>query len=338
MALVNGCNTKYNDPVLDNFKRTQKLKHFPSRIESDSIGAIIDLLIMDSVLVTNNMYEEFVYRLYNINTRQPIINCVKKGRGPFEVLQPNLLNRDSNTIFSTFDVNSRSLIFYTISDLINGILGSIKVVRLDYNIFRAIPINDSLVLCTGAFENGEFILINMNSKNIISTLNYPKSKEFESISDFTRGFVLQGELALRPNNVEFVKVAGSAGIIEIGKIVNGKMKRVISEEYYYPTFKLNGKFPVYAKETKFAFHSLIATEDHFYVIYSGNSIADKGKEFTSGEHILIYDWELNPIIHCKLDRELKRMSINIERNIAYGYSINSISGEPEIVCYELPNL
>lgn len=333
-----GCSSEQDEPVLNDFRVTKKLEHYQSPIDSKDIGEVVDILIMDSVLVTSNMYEEFIFKIYNINTGKVINQCISKGRGPGEVLDPNLISKYNDTTFTTFDVNKKELIYYSILELCKGSSSSLKDVQLDFGIFRANPLNDSLVICTGVFEDGEYYLINMNSKDRVSTLEYPYVKQLEMILPFTKGFLLQGELALRPFHNEFVKVCNGAGIIEIGTINDEIMENVFTKVYFNPIFKLNGIHPAFARESKFAFHSLNVTKEYFYTIYSGNSMAEKGGEFTAGHNLLVYNWHGQPVINYQLDRKIKRFTLNIERSIAYGYCTNPTTGEPEIVYYKLPNL
>lgn len=331
-----GCSSQKKDPVLSDFKETKALVHVQSRIKNNDIGEVIDILVKDTILITNEKFNKHVYKIFNIKNGKIICQCILKGKGPGEITNPNLINEYNDKFFTTFDTNKKELIYCSYSGLCQGDSDALKYYKLDNNIFRAYPLNDSLVICTGLFDEGQFILINVNSKKIIATQDYPLIDKLKKYNNVIKGFILQGEIALRPGHAEFVKVSNGAGIFEIGNIHGNTIENNLTKVYFIPKFEIRGNSPVYSEESNFAFHSLVGTQKYFYVIYSGNSMAEKGSEFTAGRNLLVYNWKGESVINFQLDRTLKRMTLDKKRNIIYGYCINPTIGEPEFVTYQLP--
>lgn len=330
------CSFKKSDFVLGDFKLTKKLTHVQSQIKSDDIGDVIDIMVKDTILITNQVFNEYIFKIFNVKTGEIICQSISKGKGPGEILKPNLLNEYNDLMFTTYDANRKELIYCSYNGLCQRDPNSLKYYKLNFNIFRAYPVNDSLVICTGIFDEGQFILINIHSKKIIATQDYPSIDKLKDFNNVTKGLILQGEIVLRPGHAEFVKVSNGAGVLEIGNILDNRIKNYLTKVYFISKFEIRGNAPVYSKESNFAFHSLVGTRKYFYVIYSGNSMAEKGSEFTAGRNLLVYNWEGEPVINFQLDRAIKRMTLDKTRKIIYGYCTNPTTGEPEFVTYHLP--
>jgi hypothetical protein len=336
ILFCSGCTTQNSDSVLHEFKVTKKLTHIQSNIKNDDIGEVVDILVKDTILITNQMFNEYIFKIFNVKTGETLCQCISKGKGPGEMLKPNLINEYNDSLFSTFDVNRKELIYCSYDGLCHEDPNSIIYHKLNYNAFRAYPLNDSLVICTGIFDEGQFILVNMHSKKIIATQDYPSIDNLGKFNNVIKGLLLQGEMALRPGHAEFVYVCNGADIIEMGNIHDNLINNTLTKVYSLPKFEVRGNTPVHPKESKFAFHSLIGTQKYFYVIYSGNSMAEKGSEFTAGRNLLVYNWKGEPIINFELDRAIKRMTFDERKRIIYGYCTAPTTGEPEFVTYQLP--
>ncbi len=333
-----GCTIRDKDIVLRDFKKKIELRHTPTLIKSGDIGEIVDILILDSVLIANEMFNEKIFKFYNVKTGEIIHQACNRGKGPNEILYPNLMNKYNDSTFTMFDITKKELIYINILNFSKGNTNFVKKDRLNFSIFRANSVNDSLVLCTGVFEDGGYYLINKNIANNIVALDYPPYTQVEKLTNVTKGFILQGELALRPNHNEFVKVCNGAGVFEIGKIDNFELEYTFTKTYFFPDIKLVNNRVIHSPKDRYAFHSLLVTENVFYVVYSGKSLEKEGGEFSSGHNVLVYDWSGNPIANLQLDRDVKRMSLDEKNNTIYAYSVNPITGEPEIITYKLPLL
>jgi hypothetical protein len=332
------CTTQKRDSVLNEFKVTKKLAHIQSNIKNNDIGEVVDILVKDTILITNQMFNEYIFKIFNIKTGATICECIPKGKGPGEMLNPNLIKEYNDSLFSTFDTNRKELIYCSYEGLCHENPNSLIYHKFNYSVFRAYPINDSLVICTGIFDEGQFILVNMHSKKIIATQDYPSIAKLEKSTNAIKGLLLQGEMSLRPGHNQFVYVSNGVEIFEIGNIHDNLINNTLTKVYSIPKFELRGNIPVHPKESRFAFHSLIGTQEFFYVIYSGNSIIEKGSEFSAGRNLLVYNWKGEPIINFELDRAIKRMTLDERKRIIYCYCTDPNTGEPEFVTYQLPNI
>lgn len=334
---VSGCtkNSKTNDPVLTVFNKHINLTSNKSKINSDEIGELVDLQIFDSVLLWNEMFSPKIYKLFNIKTGKLMAQSIRKGRGPNEQSLPNLLTQyDQNTV-STYSRTKKELIFLNLKDILNGDIKFEKTVKVNSNAFQVYPINDTLLISTGIFENGQYSIFNISSQKTSAFLKYPPLKN--DVNEKTKGFIFQNEISLKPDKKKFVSVYSSQSIIEICSIQDGSIKREHLTTYEIPEVILKNGSPVYPKDSKFAFHSVSSNNEHIHLIYSGRSYADHGEYRYGGNNLLVYDWNAKPILRYKLDRYLLRATIDYASMILYGYTIHPNTGNPEIVTYNLSN-
>jgi hypothetical protein len=76
------CGNSKRDPVISEFTHVVKLKGSDVPIRSDQLGEVVDMKIMDSLLVLNEMFSDRIYKVFDITTGRLIQKCINKGKGP----------------------------------------------------------------------------------------------------------------------------------------------------------------------------------------------------------------------------------------------------------------
>jgi len=159
------CSANAQEPVLSEFSKTVTVNSTVTKIQSLDIGELVDMSVIDSVLVINEMFNENIFKLFSITSGKMICNCIRSGRGPNEMLYPDIITKCKNDIFSTYDQNLKKLIYISINDLIKGNFQFRKIDKLEIPAaLKAYPINDSMIICTGVFEEGRYCLYNKQTK------------------------------------------------------------------------------------------------------------------------------------------------------------------------------
>jgi hypothetical protein len=114
-------------------------------------------------------------------------------------------------------------------------------------------------------------------------------------------------------------------------------QRITSRSYFDPIIDVVEGHGVFKRNNLFTFRSATSTNKYIYVIYSGRSRDEFGDECYAGDNLLVYDWNGNPVVNYKLDRFLKIMALDVDKMQVYGFCTNPMTGEPEIVKYQLPH-
>lgn len=342
LFLLLGCNLKITkDAFLTDFNKTIHLTMEKSLIKSSNIGEIVDMLVIDSFLVSNEIFTSKIFKLYSIQTGKLISNFIDKGRGPNEMLFPHILNCYDATHFTTFDNNNKELIYFSLDDFCKLNFRFNKKEKIEFNStksFAAVSylLNDSTVLCTGFFEKSQYILYNLKSKSVKYFLDYPSDPKHKGETNEIKGTAFQGQISVKPDRKKFANATGA--ILEICEFNDNEIKRLFRKIYYFPEYKVIQNHAAFVRTQPYAFHSITSTDSYIYMIYSGRSMQDFGEEYYAGNNLLVFDWNGNPVTRFVLDRYLKNFTLNEKEMKIYGYSTNPNSGEPEIITYQIPKM
>lgn len=89
-----------------------------SRIEfKDLILKPSSLIVLDSILITNNQGTERFFHIFNLNTLNKIGERIVMGQGPDDMLMPSFVQQ--NDSIKIFDMMTSSLFSYATADFIN---------------------------------------------------------------------------------------------------------------------------------------------------------------------------------------------------------------------------
>jgi hypothetical protein len=333
------CSSDSSRSVLSDFNNTINLKLNVSPIESTELGEILDMVSFDSILIINEVFEQQIFKYFNVNNGNLGANFINRGKGPNELIFPGLMCALDDSIFSTYEANKKQLVYFNVYDIIANFHQFEKVTNTnlsDLVIFQSYPINDSLVIFTGMFEDGKYCLYNSKSENTIITVDFPDDENHQKENNYIKSMAHQGEIAIKPNKQKFVFVCRH-GYFDICSVSQNELLLENRKLYYLSDYKVIGENVVaHSAKSAYAFHSVEVTDNYIYMIYSGRTKDEFGSEYIAGNNILVYDWNGNPVVNFKTDRYLHRMTLDRNNLIIYGFCINSVTGEPEIVTCQLP--
>lgn len=333
------CSIDVSRSVLSDFNNMINLKLNVSPIESIELGELLDMVAFDSILIINEAFEEQIFKYFNVTNGNLGSNFVNRGKGPNELMFPGLMCALDDSIFSTYEANKKQLVYFNVHDIIANFHQFEKTIDTnlsDLIIFQSYPLNDSLIIFTGIFEDGKYCLYNSLSENMIITVEFPDDENHQEENNFIKSMAHQGEIAIKPDKRKFVFVCRN-GYFDICSVSQNELFLENRKLYHLSDYKVIGDNVVaHSSKSAYAFHSVEATNSYIYMIYSGRTQDEFGSEYVAGNNILVYDWNGNPVVNFKTDRYLHRMTLDGKNLIIYGYCINSVTGEPEIVTCQLP--
>ena len=325
------------DPILGDFLEPVKLTSQNSLIKSSDIGEIVDMAIIDSYLISDEIFSDKIFKLYNLRTGKLISNFINKGKGPNEMLYPEAINYYKPDFFTLFDGNKRELIYFSLNEILNKnyrFYNKKKVEAEGFWVSKSYLLNDSLLLCTGFFKKGQYLLYDLNSKTFNNFLDYPPDEKLKGVTNEIKGRAFQGQISVRPNGGKFANA--TRGVFEICEIKNADIKRIFRKTYFSPECKIIHNNVAFSSASPYGFHSITSTDSYIFLIYSERSMKEYGDEYYAGNNLLVFDWDGNPVVNFILDRYLKNFALDVSQMKIYGFCTNSNSGEPEIVTYQLP--
>ena len=329
-------NKDTDDPVLSNFQKSGDLKCTVTNLKSSDIGIVVDISVIDSFLILSEHQTDLIFKVFSTKTGKLLSNSVRKGNGPDEINFPTLISEYKNDIFTMYDAGLKKLNFLSVNNMIKGNAKFLKSEKIPYAAFKTYPLNDSIFLSSGSFEEGRYSLYNKNNGKNKVMLDYPYDAKHKNESNLIKGLAFQGEIAIKPDLKTFVSTCHNSGSIEICGFHNNNLERVFRKDYFSSEYRVIEGNAAFSKSNRYAFHSPSVTDENIYVIYSG--ITAESPHYTAGKFLLVYDWSGTPLIYFNLDRGVTKMALDKRSNTIYCVSMNPVSYEDEIVSYKLPKL
>ncbi len=328
------CDNKTKLPT-EHFKNVTALKGeiIPLKAPIDrafSISKIGDnLVLMDP-------FSDLTLKLIDLDTKE-IFSFGKKGGGPGELLSPfSFISTNDKELFYVYDVNLRKIFKYNIDSIKLHKASTPAVVKANlqkYNAYftRVISI-DSVHIGIGAFQKGRYALAQNDSIEFF--YGYPN--DGKEINDQYKFMAYQGNLKRRPNHTEFVLAVSSCGVLEICNFQEGKIQKKKDIHTYYAEYEVITKGKGFGaaldKDLDRGYTDVSVNKDYIFTIFSGRSTKSHEDDHTLCEHLLIYDWEGNPIKYLKLDIPLICITAPNSENEIYGISNNP---EPVLIKYTI---
>jgi hypothetical protein len=335
------CCIKDVDPVLINFDNNIDLQSVNSSISSSDIGEIVDFRVVDSLLVINETFNDYIFKIFNLNNGKLITQNIKKGKGPDEMISARAFGYYKNDIIVSYIENQKKMIYISLKDMLNQHNHFMKVKEVAKGdsafIFKCYPINDNLVMCTGVFDKGRYCMVDFESGNWSVKYDYPYDVLHKNEGNDIKAFAFQGEISVKPDFSKFAFATSSSGNLEFFNIENNDFNKFFEKSFYLPEYKgFKGRGAASLKSNKNGFISIASSNKYVYILYSGRSKMEYGNQSYCANNILVYDWEGSPILNLKVDNLLRDMTLDLNNHKIYGYCIDNENGEPKIVKYDLP--
>lgn len=332
--LFSACgNQKQSSPFLD-FARTAELEVTDS-IDLEALGILNPHYIQykDSFLVfcsmTGNREMQYMdLRSGRVTTRSVI------GQGPGEMSHYSIVKTVSPASFRFADFHQGKIYGVNLEELRNDTAAGHT---LDYDL----PIEEgdhairfleteNYIYGIGLFKEGRIYSLDKRSGKVVVDAGYPSNEDVERLDNLQKGALFTGTLMV--GNEETL-VAGCFGLIDFYDILpdgNRALKR--SYHYSFPKFQTAETGPAVAfyRDDIQGFLGMDADERFIYLLYSGKNLKESGEDTFNCPHLLVYDWDGNPLIHYELPKSLYAFSV--AGDVLYGLSRKS---NPKVYVYSL---
>lgn len=308
----------------------------------------IDLLMLDSLLIIHDQYgindTTFFLSIIDINSGKVLKYFGREGRGPDEFVYPLMLSKIPNQP-QKIGVNTRRLFSYStlslqriLSDNGGFTLSEIKELSTGYS--KVVKISENKLVGTGFFQEGRFGLSNEDGEILSIEKKYPFQQKFNYMDIRTLGMAFQSDLAVHPKKNLMVVTTSASANLDILALSNDSLK-VINSIHSNPPLveKEENSSPNrlsvhYLEENKRGYEFLSSTENFFYALYSGTPREEGLDKYLTGQIVLQFDWQGNPIKQFNLEYPAKLISVDNEDQYLFAMSADSI-GRYSLIKYEL---
>ena len=196
------------------------------------------------------------------------------------------------------------------------------------DLHRLVNINDSLLIGTGFFSNGRYVLLNENTNTCDYQFGYPS---LDKNNDIIKSEVYQALIRKKPDNSGLALISARGAIFEINEIMRNKLMKIQDKHYFIPEYSVEQNDIYYniieKANAKNGFVSISVTNDYIYLLYSGR-IPETDKNFMYGNYILAFDWKGKEIKKYILNQDLFKICVDSKNKSIYAIDFST---KPKII-------
>ena len=334
-VLLSACTKDINSPI-KHFDEKSAVKIQPTKIvKLEEFGILRPfnfLQIDDSMFVIQDLKNEKIFNLINLSSKK-VISGINKGQGPGEVLAPSsLLFRDNKIL--VWDAMQKKMNEIVLASDTTLIIEEAYRIDTENIILFFVHQLDSTLVATSQFDDYWLVEITKNGE-IISTINYPVWQETKGLQLTALSALFRAaRMANSPDKKRMVVAIGTHGFISFLNRTDFGLKEYKQIKYHPPKFKVTDRGSAsYHRDNVGGFSAVDCDDNFVYALYSGKTFNNNPMLSSHCEHLLVYDWDGNPVKRYVLDVPIfNTMSYDKENNCIYGLAENP---EGVLIVYQL---
>ncbi|MCF8307671.1 MAG: TolB-like 6-bladed beta-propeller domain-containing protein [Bacteroidales bacterium] len=307
-------------------------------IDNNAIGEAISSFLIDSILILKDLKNpKYNFHLINIRQESYIKKFCIKGKGPNEFAF--LMNLNSNPkkhrSFNTFSRLDKKIITFDLDSLMFQKRYRPDIIKtFKKNYIMPVMLQNDYFISTGPFKKGRYRLSDNSLHTHRYKYHYPYDPEKNDVSRTTKSIIYQGQFILQPNGSHFAFSTPNCGILEVFKAKENSIRIVTKHHHFNAKYETNktGTKAGLVMENKMGFSDMGSSKNYLYVLYSGRLLSKYTDESLYGKHILVFNWEGEPIKHYKLDKAVRCISVNNTDSLLYAWAALP---EPALLEYSL---
>lgn len=341
ISLFYSCNKGHVEDPLKDFNSNQTVKlEYSRRIDLEQYGVLKPASILkctDGYMIRSQTNNDMFSRIYLDENR--VITGVDKGNAPGELISPSSIQQMNGHVY-VYDIG-RKTIFEIQENLKDSLLtlSRYRTLEMDSRPFLINLLPNGHILASGIFHNSWVSYFNRENE-MVSCLPFPTFDETDMLSDVSLSVLyLSTFTSVKPDGKKMVCATQKCGVLSFCTFSPNAITISKQIKYYPPEYNVpkpdHPEMIVYSRDNKVGFCAVASDDKNVFVLYSGRTFNSHNNLSHHCEHLLVYDWEGNPLRHIVLNKPLYSMSYDIENKIIYG-----IGYDPEGVIfeYELKNI
>ena len=249
------------------------------------------------------------------------ISGINRGDGPEELVSPSSIQKRGDDLF-IYDLAKKKI--YQLDIVINDSTISLskdRTLNVEDRPF-IIHMLDKGYIASGLFLKFWMAYLDDNGY-ILSSLNFPDFEDTKNFTDIELSTLyLSTLIAVSPNEQKVVCAAQKGGVLAFANLSSKGMEEYKLLKYHAPkiseSHKRGNPNVAFSKDGKMGFSDVACNEKYVFTLYSGRTYRIHGTTCHHCEHLLIYDWDGNPVKHLVLDKPLFTMNYDAQSNKLYG--------------------
>lgn len=308
----------------EDFKQVKELKG--KTLEFDSlIMHPSEIRVFDSLLITVNYDCDKMLHIFDLNKRKQLNQCLLKGQGPNEMLQPRFIGNDKKKIL-LFDVATSKVLEYELTDILNSSSPAPRrKAQLQQRIFICANQLGSQLLGCSHQPDFQIYTFGWDGSLQDKLIPYPASSisysDVEKVDAYYMRFTTnkKDKLALCYCMTDLIEIYEQNGTL---------IKRLQGPDHFFSYFKEVHRGKVVtsspdAERLRDAYFSPCNMGDSFGVLYNGGKPMDKSYSFLCKE-LFSFSWNGVPQTRYLLSEGIFAWDVDTKHRKIYG-----ISNSPE---------
>jgi len=328
------------------FQDLQENRRSAGYFENIKLSTPLQIMVFDSLLLIHDQFEHngesFFFSFINRFSGKEVKLFGREGRGPDEFLFPGYISRipgrndvigiNNRKLFSFVEVSVKKVL----DDSLPAAVSQIDELHTDYSMVGRVE-NDRII-GTGFFDDGRYAVSNQESEMIEVGISYPFEEKFENTTRKQLGMPYQSNFRLHPEKPMLVSATVFAANLDVISFYNDKLKIEKQIHTNYPLFENESNSQMLSAkilpENLGGYRDLDVSKAFIYTLYSGVKRKEGLSKYSSGDRVLIFDWEGNAYKQLNLDKTAIKLAVSPDDQYMYTISLNE-EDTYEINVYEL---
>lgn len=317
------CKNRINSPIthFSSFQ-TERIEHSTLfNLEKYDILKPLEVIKDgEEYIFIDDKRDNFITKV-NFQSNQ-FISGVNFGSGPQELNLIGSIKKIKDKVL-IYDITKKEIFELMVNEKSLTIQSFHKINNYPQKLFSVNYINNNII-ASGLFGDFWIGYIDFLNNELLSAIDFPEFEETNAIQDMQKSIIyLSTHITCSPNNKKIAVATKNAGVISLINIKDDQLEQYKQIKYYPPNFNVTNDGTIaYSKKGEIGFCNIDCDAQHIYLLYSGRTFETHGMLNHHCEHLLIYDWNGNPVKHYILDIPLFSMKFDNEKNTIYGIGYN----------------
>ena len=203
------------------FETRDNISYEVFKIKNDSIfSKVFDILCSNDYLIAYDVDNNFLFSITDLKKGLMISKFGKIGQGPYEISGfPTSFSINGQGRVSFFDPNKNTLYVVNLSNPSIPTLQKSEFIKDSEEMIMTLsPLSSNLLIATGTFTNGRYLLMDTIGRKISYNFDYPKFLNDTKFTNAHKAMAFQGKLIVRPDGKSFFFACEDSEVFEIIKI------------------------------------------------------------------------------------------------------------------------
>jgi hypothetical protein len=328
LLFLMGCSGHQEKDPLTCFK-SEPVRLVPTIIPTDEpilYGGLVALM-EDTILAIKTLKEDTLLTIINVLNGKTLKRMIRRGNGPGEMIMLKFCEQTNKNQLWIYDPNSDKVHFIDHQVIMTDTL--YKTASFQHEIDYLFKIDTCFISSGISVKNYRFQIFDSKGNTINTCLNYQKAEKYKNLPDHVYSTGFQGPYTIHPDNNKFAFATVMSGSIQIFDFVNNVIQPKVDLFFWDPMLEERNGVCLIDYQTKRGFDGIDSNQQFIYTLYSNKMLADPDRTCS---HLLVFDWNGNPIKRYLLDTPVSAFCINSQGTKLYGIAFTP---DTTIVQYDL---